>query len=98
MASTFLMCNAQAMYAVRSRAQYHRHAHVPDPAPLTAHEHFWICDEFIITGKTVKMISLPTAISDVFHETMSFRFNTLPLVRCKEAPDLMRRREPPCKG
>ena len=38
MASTFLVCNAQAMYAVRSRARPHLHAHVPCSALLTTHE------------------------------------------------------------
>ena len=49
---------------------------VPNAAPLAAHEHLWIYDEFIITCETVKMTSFPTAISGVFHEPMSFRFNT----------------------
>ena len=69
------MCNAQAMYAVRSRAQPHLHAHVPNSALLTTHDRFGSVMSFTITCKTVKMISFPTAISDVFHEPMSFRFN-----------------------
>ena len=70
------MCNAQAKHSVRSRAQTHLHAHVPNAAPLTAHEHLRIYDKFIITCETVKMTSFPTAISGVFHEPTSFRFNT----------------------
>ena len=31
---------------------------------------------FILSRKTVEMLSLPTAMSDVFHEPMSFRFHT----------------------
>ena len=69
------MCNAQAMYAVRSRAQPHLHAHVPNSALLTTHDRFGSVMSFTITCKTVKMISFPTAISDVFHEPVSFRFN-----------------------
>ena len=36
MASTFLMCNAQAMYAARLRVQY-LHAHERDSAQPCAH-------------------------------------------------------------
>ena len=75
MASTTYICEVQAMYVVNSRALCHLDAFMHASALRCVHD-LWDCDDLFLVCQNVKTTSpLPTAVSYVFHEPMSFRFN-----------------------